>query len=56
MLDRVSQYGTDTMGRGAANMSALTVPRGFMTSHASPGAEVDEGDADAHPVLDEAPL
>src|SRR6266550_468683 len=55
-LDRVSQYGTDTMGRGAANMSALTVPRGFMTSHASPGAEVDEGDAESHPATGGNPL
>lgn len=55
-LDRVSQYGTDTMGRGAANMSALTVPRGFMSTHASAGAEVDEGDAESHPATGGNPL
>jgi hypothetical protein len=55
-FDRVSQYGVDTMGRGAANMSALTVPRGFASSHVSPGAEVDEGDADAHPATGGNPL
>ena len=55
-LDRVSQYGTDTMSRGAGNMSALTVPRNFMTSHTSPGVEVDEGDADAHPATGGNPL
>ena len=49
-FDRVSQYGTDTMGRGAANMSALTVPKNFFSAHVSPGAEVDEGDAEAHPA------
>jgi hypothetical protein len=56
MFDRVSQYGTDPMGRGAANMSALTVPRNFASSHVSPGVEVDEGDADAHPATGGNPL
>ena len=44
------------MGRGAANMSALTVPRGFMSTHTSPGVEVDEGDADSHPATGGNPL
>src|SRR5690348_13877733 len=56
MLDRVSQYGTDTMGRGAANMSALTVPRNFFSAHTAPGVEVDEGDADAHPATGGNPV
>ncbi len=43
MLDRISQYGTDTTGRGAANMSALTVPRNFTYTHSSPGG-VEAGD------------
>src|SRR5438034_2823755 len=55
-FDRVAQYGTDTMGRGAANMSALTVPRNFQSVHNSPGTEVDEGDADAHPATGGNPL
>ena len=55
-FDRVSQYGVDTMGRGAANMSTLTVPRGFASVHTSPGAEVDEGDAEAHPATGGNPL
>ncbi len=56
MLDRISQYGTDTTGRGAANMSALTVPRNFTYTHSSPGTEVDEGDADSHPATGGNPL
>ncbi len=55
-LDRVSQYGTDTMSRGAGNMSALTVPRGFMSTHETAGSEVDEGDADSHPATGGNPL
>ena len=55
-FDRVSQYGTDTMSRGAANMSALTVPRGFQSSFNSPSSEVDEGDAEAHPATGGNPL
>jgi hypothetical protein len=55
-FDRVSQYGVDPTGRGAANMSALTVPRGFMSSHNSPANEVDEGDAEAHPATGGNPL
>lgn len=55
-LDRVSQYGTDPMGRGAANMSALTVPRGFMSVHESPGSEVDDADAQSHPATGGNPL
>lgn len=56
MLDRVSQYGTDTTSRGAGNMSALTVPRNFFSSHASAGVEVDEGDAESHPATAGNPL
>lgn len=55
-FDRVSQYGVDPTGRGAANMSALTVPRMFMSSHTSPAAEVDEGDAEAHPATGGNPV
>ena len=55
-LDRVSQYGTDTMGRGAANMSALTVPQGFFGTHLSAGAEVDQGEPDNHPATGGNPL
>ncbi len=55
-FDRVSQYGTDTTGRGAANMSALTVPRNFFSVHNAPGEEVDEGDADSHPATGGNPL
>jgi len=56
MFDRMSQYGTDPTGRGAANMSALTVPHGFRSSFQSPGMEVDEGDADAHPATGGNPV
>lgn len=56
MFDRVSQYGTDPTGRGAANMSTLTIPRGFMSTHTSPGAEADEGNADNHPATGGNPL
>lgn len=56
-LDRVSQYGTDTMGRGAANMSALTVPRPFrMGVHDTPVSEADEGDGQDHPATAGSPL
>ncbi len=37
-------------------MSALTVPRGFLSTHTSAGTEVDEGDADAHPATGGNPL
>lgn len=56
MFDRVTQYGVDPSGRGAANMSALTVPRNFGGVHMSPGAEVDEGDPEAHPATGGNPL
>ncbi len=55
-FDRVSQYGTDTMGRGAGNMSALTVPRNFATVHMSAGNEVDEANPDDHPATGGNPL
>ncbi len=49
-VDRVSQYGTDTMSRGAANFQALTVPRQFSGQNESFGSERDEGDSEAHPA------
>lgn len=55
MLDRVNQYGVDTMGRGSANMQALSIPRGFNISHETPGAESDEGMED-HPATGGNPL
>ena len=55
-FDRVSQYGTDTMGRGAGNMQALTVPRNFMSVHQSAGNEVDEANPDEHPATGGNPL
>lgn len=56
MFDRVSQYGVDTMGRGAGNMSALTVPRNFASVHFSPGNEVDEVNPEEHPATSGNPL
>ena len=55
-LDRVSQYGTDTMGRGTANMQALTVPRMGMQIFESPGGERDDADANSHPATGGNPL
>lgn len=55
-VDRVTQYGIDTMGRGTANMQALTVPQGYQSIHQSAGAEVDEGDAQNHPATGGNPL
>lgn len=55
-FDRVSQYGTDPTGRGAGNMSALTVPRNFMSIHSSPGNEVDEANPQDHPATSGNPL
>jgi len=55
-FDRVTQYGTDPTGRGASNMSALTVPRQFASSHYTPGVEVDEGDTEAHPATGGNPV
>lgn len=56
MLDRVSQYGIDTSGRGAANMSALSIPRNFQAVHTSPGSEVDDANPDNHPATGGNPL
>ena len=56
MFDRLSQYGTDTTGRGAANMSALTVPRNFQSVHLSAGNEVDEANPEEHPATGGNPL
>ena len=56
MLDRVSQYGTDPTGRGAANMSALTVPRNFFSVHTSAGNEVDDANPDEHPATGGNPV
>jgi len=56
MFDRVSQYGIDPSGRGAANMSALTVPRNFMVIHQSAGNEVDEANPQEHPATAGNPL
>lgn len=55
-FDRVSQYGVDTMGRGAANMSALTVPNNFAAVHFSAGSEVDEANPEEHPATGGNPL
>lgn len=55
-LDRVSQYGTDTTSRGAANMSALTIPRMGMKIFESPGGERDDADPNAHPATGGNPL
>lgn len=56
MLDRQSQYGVDTTGRGAANMSALSIPRNFQSTHLSPGEQVDEHAPDDHPATGGNPL
>lgn len=56
MLDRMSQYGVDPTGRGAANMSALTVPQFYQSVHSSPGSEVDEGDTESHPATGGNPV
>jgi hypothetical protein len=56
MFDRLSQYGTDTSGRGAGNMSALTVPRNFQGVHTSAGSEVDEATPEEHPATGGNPL
>jgi hypothetical protein len=56
MFDRVSQYGVDPSGRGAGNMSALTVPQNFYTVHQSPGNEVDEANPETHPATGGNPL
>lgn len=56
MFDRVSQYGTDPSGRGAANMSALTVPQNFLSVHQSAGSEVDDANPDEHPATGGNPL
>lgn len=55
-FDRVSQYGTDTMSRGAGNMSALTVPHNFMAVHTTAGNEVDDANPDEHPATGGNPL
>lgn len=56
MFDRVSQYGVDPMGRGAGNMSALTVPRNFAAVHATAGNEVDDANPEEHPATSGNPL
>lgn len=55
-FDRVSQYGVDPTSRGAGNMSALTVPRNFMSVHSAPGNEVDEANPEDHPATSGNPL
>ena len=55
-FDRVSQYGTDPTSRGAANMSALTVPRNFFSVHQSAGDERDDADTESHPATGGNPL
>ena len=56
MLDRVNQYGTDTMSRGAANYSGLTIPRNYAQSHDSYIAETEEADGEDHPATGGNPL
>lgn len=58
MLDRVTQYGTDPSGRGAANMSALTVPQYYQQAHLSAGDERDQASNQdsAHPATGGNPL
>lgn len=57
MFDRLSQYGTDPSGRGAANMSALTIPRFRMDTHLSAGTESDQSTGDdQHPATGGNPL
>lgn len=56
MLDRLSQYGTDTSGRGAGNMSALTVPHNFAAARFSAGNEVDEANPEEHPATGGNPV
>jgi len=55
-FDRVSQYGQDLTSRGAANMSALTVPRNFFAVHQSAGNEIDEANPEEHPATSGNPL
>ena len=55
-LDRLSQYGTDTMSRGAAGFQGLTVPRDTASIHSGYGAERDETDPEAHPATAGNPL
>jgi hypothetical protein len=56
MFDRLTQYGVDPTGRGASNMSALTVPRMSEAYRESPASEADEGDPEAHPATAGNPL
>lgn len=57
-LDRVTQYGTDTTGRGASNMQALTVPQYYQQAHLSAGDERDQAsNTDSqHPATGGNPL
>lgn len=55
-FDRLSQYGTDTMGRGTQNFQGLTVPNMGMSVHESYASERDETDAEAHPATGGNPL
>lgn len=55
-LDRVSQYGTDTMSRGAANFQGLTIPNLSADVHSSYGAERDQADSESHPATAGNPL
>lgn len=56
MFDRLSQYGVDMTGRGAQNMSALTVPQQNQAYHSSPAEEADEADPETHPATGGNPL
>ena len=59
MFDRQTQYGTDTMSRGAANAQALTMP---FDQNVDPsvfesfGAEYDSMDSESHPATGGSPV
>lgn len=59
MFDRQTQYGTDTMSRGAANAQAITMP---FDDNVSPevfesfGTEYDTMDSESHPATGGNPL
>src|SRR6267154_1728942 len=56
LFDRVNQYGTDPMSRGAANMQSLTVPQMSPSYHTPPSDEVDDANPESHPATGGNPL
>jgi hypothetical protein len=59
VFDRQTQYGTDTMSRGAANAQAITMPFDERVSpevFESYGAEYDTMDTETHPATGGNPV